>query len=92
MNLRKWNSLPKDVQQIILDSVRVIQVWSQGWISAFQSTQLSAMKKAGMKVIKFSKSEAARWAKTSNDALWANFKKAMSAADYAEVRRLMNYK
>ena len=92
MNLRKWNSLPKDVQQIILDSVRVIQVWSQGWISAFQSTQLSAMKKAGMKVIKFSKAEAARWAKTSNDALWANFKKAMSAADYAEVRRLMNYK
>ena len=48
--------------------------------------------KAGMKVIKFSKAEAARWAKTSNDALWANFKKAMSAADYAEVRKLMDYK
>ena len=92
MNLKKWNSLPKDVQGIILDSVRVIQDWSRGWISAFQATQKTAMKKAGMKAIKFSKSEAKHWAETSNSALWAHFKKAMSASDYAQARKLMGYK
>ena len=91
MNMAKWNSLPKDLQKIIMDSVRMMQIWSRGWISAHQSTQLAIMKKAGMKVIEFSKAEAARWAKTSTDALWANFKKAMSPADYAEARKLLGY-
>ncbi len=92
MNLKKWNSLPKDVQKIILDSVRVVQIWSQGWISAYQSSQLATMTKAGMKVIKFSKAEADKWAKTANESLWAHFKKAMSAGDYAQARKLMGYK
>lgn len=91
MNLAKWNGLPKDVQQIILDSVREIQIWARGWISAHQANQLAIMKKAGMKVIKFSKAEADRWEKTSNEALWANFKKVMSADDYAKARKLMNF-
>ena len=91
VNLKKWNSLPKDVQQVMLDSVGVIQQWSRGWMSAHQGFQLATMKKAGMKVIRFSDAEAKNWAKTSNEALWAHFKTAMSADDYAEARKLMGY-
>ncbi len=91
VNLKKWNSLSKDVQQAMLDSVAPVQRWSAGWMSAHQAYQLAAMKKAGMKVIKFSDAEAKNWAKTSNEALWAHFKTVMSAADYAAARKLMGY-
>ena len=50
------------------------------------------IKKAGMKAIEFSKGEAKHWAETSNSALWAHFKKAMSSSDYAQARKLMGYK
>ena len=91
VNLKKWNSLSKDVQQAMLDSVAPVQRWSAGWMSAHQAYQLAAMKKAGMKVIKFSDAEAKNWAKTSNEALWAHFKTVMSADDYAAARKLMGY-
>ena len=91
VNLKKWNSLSKDVQQAMLDAVAPVQRWSAGWMSAHQAYQLAAMKKAGMKVIKFSDAEAKNWAKTSNEALWAHFKTVMSADDYATARKLMGY-
>ena len=91
VNLKKWNGLSKDVQQAMLDSVAPVQRWSAGWMSAHQAYQLAAMKKAGMKVIKFSDAEAKNWAKTSNEALWAHFKTVMSADDYATARKLMGY-
>ncbi len=91
VNLKKWNSLSKEVQQAMLDSVAPVQRWSAGWMSAHQAYQLAAMKKAGMKVIRFSDAEAKNWAKTSNEALWAHFKTVMSAEDYATARKLMGY-
>ena len=91
VNLKKWNSLSKDVQQAMLDSVAPVQRWSAGWMSAHQAYQLAAMKKAGMKVIQFSDAEARNWAKTSNEALWAHFKTVMSAEDHAAARKLMGY-
>ncbi len=91
VNLKKWNSLSKDVQNAMLDSVAPVQQWSAGWMSAHQAYQLAAMKKAGMKVIRFSDAEAKNWAKTSNEALWAHFKTVMSAEDYATARKLMGY-
>tara|TARA_B100001079_G_C16127016_1_gene389594 strand:- start:172 stop:633 length:462 start_codon:yes stop_codon:yes gene_type:complete len=91
MNLDKWNSLPADTQQIMLESVATIQEWSRGWISAYQNTQLAGMIKGGMKVIHFSEDEAKSWNDVSNSALWAHFKSAMSAEDYSTARRLMGY-
>lgn len=92
MNLEKWNSLPKDMQNVMSEAARRTQAWSVGWVSAFQSTQLAGMQKGGMKVIKFSPKEAELWEKTAGDALWAHFKSVMSAADYATARRLLGQK
>lgn len=92
MNLAKWKALPADLQKIVLEAVSKTQAWSQGWVSAYQATQLAGMQKAGMKVITLSDEEAKRWHETSSEALWAHFKSVMSADDYAAARRLLGYK
>ena len=91
MNLAKWNSLSPELQGIMLESVAAIQAWSRGWISAYQNTQLAGMIKGGMKVIQFSEADAKQWDEVSNKALWAHFKKAMSADDYSRARKLLGH-
>ncbi|MBI3077583.1 MAG: TRAP transporter substrate-binding protein DctP [Deltaproteobacteria bacterium] len=91
MNLAKWNGLPRDLQGTILEAVRAAQTWSQGWIDAHHASQLALMTKAGMKAIKFSPTEAERWARTANEALWAQFKGVMSADSYSRARKLLGY-
>jgi len=89
MNMAKWNSLPKDLQQVVLEAVRQTQRWSQGFVAGHQTAQLATMRKAGMQMIEFSPAEAAEWTKTANEALWAQFKKVMAADDYARARKLL---
>lgn len=92
MNLAKWNSLPKDLQDIVHQAVQKTQSWSRGWVSAYQAVQLVGMQKGGMKVVKFSDAEAKLWHQTANDALWGHFKSVMSAEDYNTSRRLLGFK
>ena len=92
MNLAKWNSLPKDLQDIMHVAVKKTQAWSRGWVSAYQAVQLVGMQKGGMKVVTFSDAEQKLWHQTANDALWAHFKNVMSAENFSTARRLMNYK
>jgi TRAP-type transport system periplasmic protein len=91
MNLAKWNSLPKDVQAIMTDAIRSTQIWALGWVAAHQTSQLQIMLAGGMKQIKLPASELKKWDKIANDALWANFKSVMSAADFAKAKKLMGY-
>ncbi len=92
MNLEKWDSLPKDLQDIFHEAIVATQSWALGWVAAHQAVQLKAMIKGGMKAIKFEDAEAKQWAEISNEALWAHFKTVLSAEDYAEARMLMDYK
>ena len=92
MNLAKWNKLSGDAKKVMMDAVGRTQAWSQGWVSAFQATQLKGMLKGGMKLVTFSDKEAAHWQKTAGEALWAQFKSVMSAEDYATARRLLGFK
>ena len=89
MHKGKWDALPGDVKSIFYEATRKTQAWSQGWVSAFQSVQLNAMKKGGMKVIELSKSEKVRWRETADTALWAHFKDVMKPDDYTTARRLL---
>ena len=92
MNLETWNSLPEDMQHIVLDAVRDIQVWALEWIAAQQRVQLTTMTAGGMGVISFSETDARRWDETDSATLWAQFKKVMSAEDFNKARTLMGYK
>ena len=89
MNMAKWNSLPKDLQQVVVEAVRQTQRWSLGFVADHQGRQLAAMRKAGMQPIEFPPSEAAEWTKTASEALWAQFKKVMASDDYAKARKLL---
>lgn len=91
MNLAKWNSLPKDVQDIMIDAIRSTQIWALGWIAAHQTSQLQIMLASGMKEIKLSDSERKKWTQIGNDALWAHFKSVMSSADFNQAKKLMGY-
>lgn len=91
MNLAKWNSLPKDVQDIMLDAAQSTQIWAMGWIAAHQISQLNLMLAAGMKKIELSDEEKKSWAKIANDSMWAHFKSAMSESDYTTARKLLGY-
>jgi TRAP-type transport system periplasmic protein len=91
MNLDKWNSLPKDVQDIMMDAIESTQIWALGWVSAHHVAQLQTMLAGGMKELKLPQSELDNWAKIGNDALWAHFKSVMTSADFAKAQKLMGY-
>jgi TRAP-type C4-dicarboxylate transport system substrate-binding protein len=89
MNLDKWNGLPPEVQEIVLEAVRETQTWALGWVSAFQTSQLAGMQDAGMQTIEFSPEEAERWRETAADALWQHFESVMSPEAHATARKLI---
>jgi TRAP-type transport system periplasmic protein len=91
VNLDKWNSLPKDVQDIMTEAVRTTQYWAMGWIAAHQTSQLQIMIDSGMKKLALSDAESKQWAKIANDSMWAHFKSVMSESDYTEARKLLGY-
>ena len=89
MNMAKWNGLPRELQDVVHEAARQTQRWSHGFVAGHQNAQLAAMRKAGMQPIAFVPAEAAEWTKSANEALWAQFKKVMSADDYARARKLL---
>lgn len=91
VNLAKWNSLPKDVQDIMIEASRTTQTWAMGWIAAHEIAQLKIMLDGGMKKLELPEAELKQWAKTSNDSMWAHFKTVMSEADYTKARKLLGY-
>ena len=91
VNLDKWNSLPEDVQAIMIDAVSSTQQWAQGWIAAHEVTELKGMTDAGMKKLELDDGESEKWAKIANNSMWAHFKEAMPEDQYAEARKLLEY-
>jgi TRAP-type C4-dicarboxylate transport system substrate-binding protein len=89
MNMAKWNSLPRELQDVVHEAVRRTQRWSKDFVAGHQTAQLATMRKAGMQMIEFTPAEAEHWTKTANEALWAQFKKVMPADDYARARKLL---
>ncbi len=66
MSLATWNKLPRDAQQLVFRAVSKTQAWLQGWVSAYQATQLKGMLKGGMKLVTFFEAETRRWRETAN--------------------------
>ena len=91
MNMKKWDSLPADVQKNVIDAIAPTQQWALGWVAAHQAVQLKGMLAGGMKKIELSDEDREKWAKTAHDALWNHFKSNMSAEDFASVTSMMGY-
>lgn len=91
MNLKAWNKLPKDVQDLLLKVQMNTQYWWEGFLSAEDARQQKEAKAAGMQFVKFSRAENEKYIKLSQDALWAYFKKILSPKRYKELRQLLEY-
>lgn len=89
MNLDKWNALPQEVKDVMMEAVRTTQYWAMGWVAAHEATQLQIMQKAGMQSIDLPDEEAKQWAETANQALWGRFKGSMSEAEFATAQKLL---
>ena len=89
MNLEKWNSLSKEVQEIVLEAVRNTQTWAIGFVAENEAKQLKIMQAAGMEVISLSAEDAENWSKLADEALWAHFKTVMDEPAYEEARKLL---
>jgi TRAP-type C4-dicarboxylate transport system substrate-binding protein len=88
MNLDKWNSLPTDVQEILLQAVKETQEFSRGWFAKNQEEQVALMKEAGMEVLEISEEEAARWTGVANEALWGYYETVFTPEQIEQVKGL----
>jgi len=65
MNLKKWNSLPKDIQKVIEEANKVwIAKHGKAWDDSDKAGREFTLSK-GNKIIPLSKEESARWAKAT---------------------------
>jgi TRAP-type C4-dicarboxylate transport system substrate-binding protein len=90
MNLDKWNSLSPEVQEILTQAAAEAQTFAQDWFLQNEQEQRELMEKAGMKTIKLSEEESAKWQKQANDALWEYYKGIMTPEQIAEVSKLID--
>jgi TRAP-type C4-dicarboxylate transport system substrate-binding protein len=88
MNLDRWNSLPPDVQEILLQAVKETQEFSRGWFAKNQEEQVKLMKEAGMEVPKLSEEEAARWNDIAEEALWGYYETVFTPEQIEQVKAL----
>lgn len=60
-NLKKWNNLPKDIQDIIMQAGKEAQDWEVALVDKADKEYESLLKQKGMIINQLSKEELARW-------------------------------
>jgi TRAP-type C4-dicarboxylate transport system substrate-binding protein len=60
-NLKKWNSLPKDIQDIILQAGKEAQAWELSIVDKKDKEYISLLKQKGMIINYLPEAEAVRW-------------------------------
>lgn len=90
-NLNVWNKLSGSQQKLITDAHIAAANWNVEFFKQQHASQRERAIKAGMKFIKFSEADGARYVKTAEDALWPYFQKNLSAEDYQTIRKLLKY-
>jgi tripartite ATP-independent transporter DctP family solute receptor len=63
INLSKWNSLPADVQKVLLTAGKDTQDWGRGEVEKSDAAALNELQKKGMEVYSLPKAEKDRWRK-----------------------------
>lgn len=89
INLDKWNSIPKPLQDIIKQAMADTEVWSQGFLKDLAADQRKRATAAGLEMIKFSDADNQRYIKASADAAWKDMEKELGPDAYAKQRKLM---
>jgi TRAP-type C4-dicarboxylate transport system substrate-binding protein len=94
MNLKKWNSLPEDIQKVITEvSEEWIERQGKLWDSVDESA-FSLLKEKGVEIIKQSPEESKRWAQAVepliNEYIQDKSAKGLPAAEFiADIKELV---
>lgn len=92
MNLAKWDSLSKEVQDILLAAVVEAQTFAQDWFLKNEQEQMKLMREGGMEFITLSDEAAAKWNEVARSALWTYYKGIMTPEQVETVARILEIK
>lgn len=91
MNMKSWERLSEKQQKLLLDVMKDTISWTRGYLDGQDKSQRDRAKAAKVEFIKLPEAEAKRYAKISQDALWALFKQKLSPDRYKKLRQLLKY-
>ena len=89
VNLDKWNTLPKDLQQLMIDVMREIEEEVPTYFEEYDAAAFENLKRDGVEVVRFSPEESAYYENICYEAGWNEIKPKLSAESYEKLRKLL---
>ena len=94
MNKKKWESLPKDIQQAISSAsgLEAAKFWGKNWFDTAEDGVLEAAKKGNYQINKYvvPQQEQDRWTKVAGEPLWKEWVKKMEGKGHPEAQQILN--
>jgi len=94
MNKKKWESLPKDVQQAMTSAsgLEAAKFWGKNWFDTAEEGVIAEAKKGNYQINKYvlPQQEQARWAKVAGEPLWKEWVKKMEGKGRTEAQQVLN--
>ena len=93
-NKRKWDSLPKDIQQAIMSvsGLEGSKFWGRNFFDTAEQSVLDAVKKGNHEMNRYEMpaQEQARWRKVAGENLWADWVKRMEGKGRPDARKVLD--
>jgi TRAP-type C4-dicarboxylate transport system substrate-binding protein len=89
LNLKKWNSLPKDLQDLLATVTKEVEAEQYVTQRDQEAGHLKKIAEAGMKPITFSAEDANWYVRLAYDSKWAEAKDKLTPQDYDASRKLL---
>jgi len=94
MNKKKWESLPKDIQQAISSAsgLEAAKFWGKNWFDTAEDGVMEAAKKGNYQINKYvvPQQEQDRWTKVAGEPLWKEWVKKMEGKGHPEAQQILN--
>jgi len=94
VNKKKWNSLPKDIQEAItsVSGVEAAKFWGHNSYDISEGAVVEAAQKGGYPMIRYTvpPEEAGRWTKVAGEPLWKEWVKKMESKGHPEAQQILS--
>jgi TRAP-type C4-dicarboxylate transport system substrate-binding protein len=89
MNRRKFDSLPKDEKDLLINTQIELESEMPAIVAKVQEREKARLQKAGMTFTHLPKAELARWHQLADESLFANLNGKVSPDEIARIRKLI---
>jgi TRAP-type C4-dicarboxylate transport system substrate-binding protein len=94
MNKNKWNRLPKDLQQIIMQEsgLKGSKFWGANFFDRAKGAMMAEAAKKGIKVdvYELPESERQRWQEVAGKPIWKDWLKKMNAEGHKDAQAVLD--